>query len=385
MFGTKAGWERADLHQPGSAWSRAGRLPRDRGWAKPAWFDRVGQEHRAVRERAGIIDLSSFGKIEVAGPAALAVLQRVCANDIDRPAGAAIYGQFLDDRGGMLADVTITRLGDDRFRILTGAGYLAADLGWIRTNVRDGERVTIRDITAELTVVGLWGPQARNILTAAGTEGVSDAEIPVRAARDIRIGGVIRAFATRISYAGELGWELTLAPEDAVVTWDALVHAADAIGARLEPVGYRALDGLRLEKGFRYYGAELTTQDSPFEAGMAPFVRTGKGDFVGRDALIAWRDTHPDGPVRRLRTVTIGGNAWLPIYGGEAVRVDGEVIGRLRSTAFGYTVGATVGTVYLPASIEEGTAIEVDVFDGRQGGRVAADVLHDPTGARMRG
>lgn len=383
VFGTKAGWERADLHNPGVAWRRAGRLPRDRGWARPDWFDRVGEEHRAVRERAGIIDLSSFGKIDVRGPGALAVLQRTCANDVDKPIGSAIYGQFLDWLGGMLADVTITRLGPDHFRVLTGAGYLAADMGWIRAHVEDDD-IEIRDVTGELTVIGLWGPRARDILAATNTVGVGDAEILLRTAREIRIGGVVSALATRISYAGELGWEFTLAPEDAVAAWDDLRRASDAIGAGMEPVGYRALDSLRMEKGFRYYGAELTSLDSPFEAGMDPFVRLHKGDFTGRDSLVAWREAHPDGPDRRLRTVTIGGDAWLPIYGGEAVRIDGAVMGRLRSAAFGYTVGVTVGTVYLPAKVEEGTHVEIDVFDRREPGHVTADVLHDPAGARMR-
>ncbi len=385
VFGTKAGWERADLHQPGSAWRRAGRLPRQHGWDKPDWFERVGEEHRAVRERAGIIDLSSFGKIEVSGPSALAVMQRVFANDLDRPDGSAVYGQFLDELGGMLADVTVTRLAVDRYRVLTGAGHLAADLGWIRANVRDDEAVTIRDVTSELAVIGLWGPRARDILIASGTGGASDAELPMRTAHEIQIGGSVPVVATRISYAGELGWEFTVALQNAVLVWDALVLAGESTATGLEPVGYRALDSLRLEKGFRYYGAELTTQDSPFEAGMGPFVRLDKGEFIGRDVLVAWRSAHPDGPERRLRTVTIGGDSWLPIYGGEAVRIGGEVVGRLRSAAFGYTVGATVGTVYLPASIEVGVPIEVDVFDHRAAGEVAADVLHDPTGARMRG
>ncbi|MES2211313.1 MAG: FAD-dependent oxidoreductase [Chloroflexota bacterium] len=386
VFGTKAGWERADLHRPGTGWTRAGRLPRERGWARPDWFERVGDEHRAVRERAGMIDLSSFGKFDVRGAAALGLLQRVCANDVDRPVGAAVYGQFLDRGGGMLADVTITRLADDWFRVVTGAGYLAADMGWVRANAEPGEAVEIRDVTDELAVIGCWGPRARDLLASTSGDDVSDAGIPIRSAREIRIGpSETPVLATRISYAGELGWEFTVARADAVAIWDALERAARAAGAGLEPVGYRALDGLRLEKGFRYYGAELTTQDSPFEAGMGPFVRLDKGDFVGRDALITWRDTNPHGPSRRLRTVTIGGDAWSPIFGGEAVRINGEVAGRLRSAAFGHTVGATVGTVYLPASTEEGTGIEIDVFDGREGGRVAADVLHDPTGARMRG
>ena len=387
VFGTKAGWERADLHNPGAPWRRAGRVPRETGWARPDWFERVGDEHRAVRERAGIIDLTSFGKIEVAGPGALALLQRVCANDVDRPIGTAVYGQFLDERGGILADVTITRLAEDRFRVLTGAGYLAADLGWIRTNARDGDGpVEIRDVTPDWTVIGLWGPRTRGILAATTPDDVSDAGIGLRTARDIRVGvGAAPVLATRISYAGELGWELTVAPEWAVPAWDALVAAGRDTDSGLEPVGYRALESLRLEKGYRYFGAELTTQDSPFEAGLGPFVRMGKGDFVGRDALLADRAANPSGPARRLRTVTIGGTDWLPIYGGEAVRIDGEVVGRLRSAAFGYTVSRTVGTVYLPASVVEGTAIEIDVFDGREPGAVAADVLHDPTGARMRG
>ena len=386
VFGTKAGWERADLHRPEQAWTRAGRLPRERGWKPPDWFERVGDEHRAVRERVGIIDLSSFGKIEVRGPAALGFLQRVAANDLDRPVGAAVYTQFLDARAGILADVTVTRLADDRFRVLTGAGYLAADMGWIRANAEPGDALEIRDVTDDLTVIGLWGPRARDVLAGATLDDVSDAGIPVRTAREIGIGtSAAPVLATRISYAGELGWELSVSPEDADGVWSRLVRADEALDHRIEPIGYRALESLRLEKGYRYYGAELTTQESPFEAGMAPFVRLGKGDFIGRDALVAEMAANPDGPARRLRTVTIGGDAWLPIYGGEAVRVEGEVAGRLRSAAFGYTVGRTVGTVYLAAAIEEETPIEVDVFDRRETGVVAADVLVDPTGARMRG
>jgi 4-methylaminobutanoate oxidase (formaldehyde-forming) len=385
VLGTKAGWERADLHRPGEPWTRAGRLPREQGWRRPGWFERVGEEHQAVRERVGIIDLSSFGKIEVHGPAALLLLQRVAANDLDRPVGAAVYTQFLDARGGILADVTVTRLADERFRVITGAGYLAADMGWIRANAEPGEAVEIRDVSDDLTVIGLWGPGARQVLAEVALDDVSDGGIPLRTAREIRMGGSeARVLATRISYAGELGWELTVDPEWAVATWDALVAAAGEVEAGLEPVGYRALESLRLEKGYRYYGAELTTQESPFEAGMAPFVRLVKGDFTGREALVAELAANPDGPARHLRTVTIGGDTWLPIYGGEAVRVGGEVVGRLRSAAFGYTVGRTVGTVYLPATIGEGTPIEVDVFDRREAGVVAADVLVDPTGARMR-
>ena len=385
LFGTKAGWERADLHRPGRPWSRAGRLPRERGWARPEWFDRVGEEHRAVRGRVGLIDLTSFGKIEVSGPRALELLQRAAANDVDRPVGSAIYTQLCDPKGGVVADVTATRLAGDRFRVLTGAGYLAADMGWLVARAADDpviDDVEVRDATDAWTIVGLWGPRARDVLGEATADEVDDAALPMRRARPIRIGDA-EVLATRLSYAGELGWELTIRPADAVGVWDALVVAGRPHG--IEPVGYRALESLRLEKGYRYFGAELTPRETPFEAGMDRFVRLDKGDFVGRGALLAGRAAEPDGPARRLRTVVIGGSDWLPVYGGEAVRIGGEVVGRLRSAAFGYTVGRTIGTTYLPAIVPEGAPIEIDVFAERVAGDVAADVLVDPSGSSMRG
>ena len=385
VFGTKAGWERADLHRSGEPWRRNGRMPRERGWARPDWFERVEEEHRAVRERVGLIDLTSFGKIEVSGPGAVALLQRTAANDVDRPIGSAIYTQYLDPNGGIVADVTATRLSKDRYRVLTGAGYLAADLGWLVARASDNppiDHVRVVDETERWTVIGLWGPRARDVLAGVTSNRVDDAALPMRQVRALRIGEA-KVLATRLSYAGELGWELTVAPPDAGALWDALLAAGAQHG--IEPVGYRALESLRLEKGYRYFGAELTPRESPFEAGLDRFVRLDKGDFVGRDALIAKREAEPNGPARRLRTVLIGGSDWAPVYGGEAVRIDGDVVGRLRSAAFGYTVGRTVGTTYLPADIAEGTAIEVDAFADRVAGEVAADVLVDPSGSKMRG
>ena len=178
----------------------------------------------------------------------------------------------------------------------------------------------------------------------------------------------------------------TVEPRWAVLVWDALLRAGRDLDVGLEPFGYRALESLRLEKGYRYFGAELTPRETLFEAGLAPFVRFDKpGGFVGRAALLARRAAEPGGPARRLRTVLIGGDNWLPIYGGEAVRLGGEVVGRLRSAAFGFTVGRTVGTAYLPATTTEGAPIEIDVFADRIAGTVAPDVLVDPAGARMRG
>jgi 4-methylaminobutanoate oxidase (formaldehyde-forming) len=385
VFGTKAGWERADLHRPGQRWTRNGRIDRAHGWSKPDWFDRVGEEHRAVRERVGIIDLSSFGKIAVAGTGALALLQRVCANDIDRPIGSTIYTQFLDERGGIVADVTVTRDYIDRFRVITGSGYLASDLGWLVARAADEPsigRVGIDDRTDAWAVIGLWGPRAREVLAGITDAAVDDEALPLRQARSIRVGG-FGVTATRLSYAGELGWELMVEPSNAVEVWDGLLAAGDAHG--IELVGYRALESLRLEKGFRYFGAELTPRETPFEAGLERFVRLKKpGGFVGRDALLAKQAAEPNGPSRTLRMLVMGDSDWIPVYGGEAVRVNGEVTGRVRSAAFGYTVGRTIGTAYLPAGTPEGATVEVDVFADRIPATVAADVLVDPTGSRMR-
>jgi 4-methylaminobutanoate oxidase (formaldehyde-forming) len=381
VFGTKAGWERADHLDPSRPWRRAGRDQAEYGWTRPPWFDRVGTEARAVRERAGFIDLSSFGKIAVEGPRALGLLQRVSANDIDRPVGSVIYTQWCDERGGIVADVTVSRLADHRFRVVTGAGYLASELAWLRSYAGDDEAVEIRDVSGDLATIGLWGPRARDVLVAGGASAdeVSDEGVPLRRTRAVRVGPA-PVDAARISYAGELGWELTTSVAWAVTVWDLLRDAGAEFG--LEPFGYRALDALRMEKGYRYFGTDLTMLDTPFEAGFGPFVRLGKGPFIGRDALVAAQMTGSD---RRLRTLLIGGVDYEPVYGGEAVRVDGEVVGRLRSVAYGPTIERTIGYAYLTAAMADGAALEIDVFDRRVAAVIAPDVVVDPLGDRMRG
>jgi glycine cleavage system aminomethyltransferase T len=206
--------------------------------------------------------------------------------------------------------------------------------------------------------------------------------LPLREARWIRIGGSA-VLASRISYAGELGWELSTEASAAVGVWDGLQAAGRAHG--LEPIGYRAVDSLRMEKAYRYFGTDMTMLETPDEAGLGGFVRTDKGDFIGRDALIARRASQS--PVsRRLRTIVIGQEpGYLPIYGGEAVRDADQVHGRLRSTAYSITLSRSIGYVYLPSDTEEGTPLMVDVFDQRVPAVVAADVVFDPRGERMRG
>jgi 4-methylaminobutanoate oxidase (formaldehyde-forming) len=383
VFETKAGWERADHYE--AAWRRVGRDQARYGWTEPPWFHEVVAEGRAVREEAGIIDLSSFGKIDCVGADAQALLQRVCANNIDVPIGSVVYTAWCDERGGMVADVTVTRLAAKHYRVVTGAGYLANDIAWLDRHRRIAEDVTVRDVSEEIATIGLWGPRAREILGATTGEDVQDHALPARRAVEIRIGSAeAPVLAARISYAGELGWELSTPRQWAVGVWDSL----RAIGTdfRLRPIGYRALDGLRMEKGFRYFGTDMTMLDTPYEAGLGMFVRPDKGSFIGRDALIEARQTDAAGMSRRLATILIGEDeAYVPVYGGEAVRADGIVIGRVRSVAYGPEVSRTVGYVYRDPSLAEGSILTVDVFDDRVPAMFAPDVLWDPTGDRMRG
>ena len=287
---------------PGEPWRRAGEDQRAFGWTRPPFHDRVAVEHAAMRERVGIIDMSSFGKLDVSGADALALLERVCGNRIDRPVGAVVYTQLLDERGGIVGDVTVTRLADDRFRVVTGAGAVDSDRGWLELNRTDGDDVTIEDTTDDLAVIGIWGPEARDALAAVTDDDVSAEAFPFRTAKAISIGGA-PVLAQRITYVGELGYELYVDRADAVQVWDAIVAAAQP-----EPVGYQALDSLRLEKAYRYFGGDITSLDTPYEAGLGFCVAPGKRPELDRDAAAAGcaRSSSAD-------------EDYVTLYGGEAV------------------------------------------------------------------
>ncbi len=368
VFGAKHGWERPEHFEPGRPWRRAGADQRQFGWTRPPWFELLAEEHRAFRERAGIIDMSSFGKFEVSGPGALPLLDRSAGNAIDRPPGSVVYTQLLEKTGGMAADVTITRLETDLFRVVTGAGYVNSDLGWLRMQVREGDpHVDIRDTSEELSVIGMWGPSARDILERVTPDDVSEAAFPLMHARTIRIGGS-GVFAQRVTYVGELGWELYVDPAWAGQVWDRLMAAGREFGIR--PGGYRVLDSLRMEKGYRYYGTDLSLLDNPLEAGLGFCVRFDKGDFNGRERLLEAKEA---GIKRRLRTLAIGDSAYQPIYGGEAVHAGGRVVGRLRSCAYGFTAQTNLGYSYLPVEMRPGAEVEVEVFGARVLARIVAD------------
>jgi len=368
VFGAKHGWERPDYFEPEAPWRRAGADQRRFGWTRPPYFEQLAGEHRAFREHVGIIDMSSFGKVELNGPGALPLLERVAGNLIDRPVGSVVYTQLLENDGGMAADVTVTRLGDEHFRLVTGAGYVNSDLGWLRLQRRASDPdLEIRESSEELSVIGMWGPDARDVLSRVTPDGVSDEEFPFMTARRIRIGGA-SVLAQRVTYVGELGWELYVEPAWAVQAWDRLMAAGRDHGIRAG--GYRALDSLRMEKGYRYYGTDLSLLDNPYEAGLGFCIRLDKGDFNGREALVAARQA---GIKRRLRTLVVGDEEYVPIYGGEAVHHDGRVVGRLRSCAYGFTVSQNLAYSYLPVELRPGDSVEVEVFGDLVGAVVAAD------------
>jgi 4-methylaminobutanoate oxidase (formaldehyde-forming) len=377
VFGERNGWERVSYYEPGRPGRRAGAEQRAWGWGRPAFFERVGEEHRAVRERAGLLDMTSFGKIDVRGPGALVLLQRLSDNDVGPPPGRVVYTQLLNPRGGIEADVTTVRLAEEHFRVVTGSAFVPGDLGWIRMHLPPGGAVQVREVTDELAVIGLWGPAARRVLEAVTPDDVSNGAFPYLTARTIRVAGT-GVWAQRVTYVGELGWELYVTPADAGAVWDALLDAGRPSG--LLPAGYKALDSLRLEKGYRYWSADITPADNPYEAGLGFCVRLDKGDFIGRDALERWRAR---GATRRLATLAI--DPAPTIYGGEAVWAGDRLLGRLRSGGYGYTVERNIGLVYLPVELAvTGTPLAVEVFGERVPAQVAPDVLYDPGGARIR-
>jgi glycine cleavage system aminomethyltransferase T/glycine/D-amino acid oxidase-like deaminating enzyme len=379
VFGAKNGWERPDHFEPGNRWRRSGADQRGFGWSTPPWFEQVAAEHEAFRERVGIIDMTSFGKLEVSGPGALALLERVCDSRIDRPSASVIYTQFLNARGGIVADVTVTRLAEQRFRVVTGAGTVDADRGWLELNRRpDDDAVEIRDLSDELAVIGIWGPRSREVLEGCSGQDASNDALPFARSRTFDIGGA-DVLAQRITYVGELGYELYMDPRWAVQVWDRLIVAGTP--HEITPGGYRALESLRLEKGYRYFGSDLTAGDTPYESGLGFCVHLDKGEFNGRDALGA---PGACAPARRLRTLAVGGEGYLPLYGGEAARRDGVVVGRVRSCAYGYSVRRTVALATVPAELGLGTELTVDMFGDEIPAVLERDALYDPEGGRIR-
>jgi glycine cleavage system T protein len=376
-FGEKSGWERANWFEPNASHGDEGLRPR--GWAGEIWSPAIGAEHRACRESAALFDETSFAKIEVSGPGAAEFLESLCDNRVARDVGAVTYTQMLNERGGIECDFTVTRVAEDVFRIVTGTAFGRHDLAWIRRHLPDGGSVRVEDVTSRYACLGLWGPSARDILQPLTEADLSNEAFLYMRAREIVV-GPIPCLALRVTYVGELGWELYCPMELGLRLWDRIWEAGQEHD--LVAGGYKAIDSLRLEKGYRVWGADITPDDTPFEAGLEFAVKLDKGDFVGRNALLAAGDR----PLERKLVCLVLEDPRSVALGSEPVRVGDDVVGRVTSGGYGYTVERSIAYAYLPPeAAATGQAVDVEIFGEWRAGAVADEPLWDPRGERIRG
>ena len=379
VFGSKLGWERPNWFAP------LGIEPADvYSMGRQNWFDAVGEEHRAVRESVGLFDQSSFAKYELSGPDAERALQWICANDASRPAGRVTYTQLLNTRGGIEADLTVARLSEQRFYIVTGTGFRTHDYGWIADHIPQGMDARLTDVTERFGTLSLMGPRSREVLAAVTSQDVSNVSFPFGHVREVLIAEhVVRAL--RLTYVGELGWELHIPIGATGDVFDALMKAGRPHGLRL--VGYRALESLRLEKGYRAWGADITPNDTPFEAGLGWAVKVKKNvDFMGRTALMG----KIGAPLsKRLVTFTVD-NPDVVLLGRETILRNGEPVGYLTSGGYGYTIGKGIGFGYVRNSdgvmddfLHSGE-YELVVAMDRFPAKLWLEPLYDPAGDRVK-
>ncbi|HEU5253568.1 MAG TPA: FAD-dependent oxidoreductase [Solirubrobacterales bacterium] len=374
-FGEKSGWERVNWYGRNAAAGDEGLRPR--GWAGRHWSPAIGAEHRATREAVALFDESSFAKLEIEGPGAESFLEVLCDNRVGRGVGQITYTQMLNHRGGIECDFTVTRLAEDRFSIVTGTAFGNHDREWMRRHLPDDGEVRIHDVTSGWACFGIWGPRAREVLQPLTPQDLGDEAFPYMTVRETTVGNVpVRML--RVTYVGELGWEVYCPTEYGLGLWRALWEAGRPHG--IVAGGYRAIDSLRLEKGYRVWGADVTPDEDPYEGGVGFCVKLDKGNFNGRDALLEAKER---GPRSRLRCLTLADPRSIAL-GNEPVRVGGEIAGRVTTGGYGYTVGRSIAYAYLPPEHEPGTAVEVEIFGRWVEGEVASEPLFDPKGERIR-
>ena len=379
LFGSKMGFERPNFFAPTRDDARV-----DYSWERQNWFAYAVAEHQATREAVTIADLTSFAKFFVEGRDAQAALQRLCANDVAVPVGTTVYTGMLNARGTYESDLTVARLGVERFLLVTGTAQATRDADWIRRNLPRDAQVSLADVTDDHAVIAVMGPRARDVLARLTEAALDDVAFPFGAIQDIRVAGVT-LWASRRSYVGELGWELYVPREQAGVVYDALMEAGVAFGVR--DAGYYAIESLRLEKGYRAWGRELTPDYNPYEAGLGFAVRLDKGDFIGREALIAAKAKPP---ARRLLSfVALAPDAPIA-HGGELILRDGAIAGEVTSAAYGHTVGGIVALGYVATvgAPVDGAFLsgrfEIDIAGERVPVRASLKAPYDPKGERVR-
>lgn len=370
-LGESAGWERVNWFD--SHAYHGDPTLRPVGWAGRVWSAAIEVECRATAEAAGLFDRSPLAKIDIRGPGAATYLNYVCANEMDRPVGAVVYTQMLNDRAGIEADVTVTRLSERHFRIVTATASGPRDLAWLRRQAPDV--LSIVDVTSGYGCLCLWGPAAHDILHPLMEAGELDFDF--MQAREVSVGNV-PVLLQRINFVGEPGWELYTPTEYTLTLWDTLVDAGTPLGLR--PGGQRAIQALQLEKGQRVWGVDVGPETTPDEAGLGFAVHVEK-QFRGRAALLALRAS--GGPSRRLRCLVLDDPRTVCL-GTEPVRVNGEPAGRVTSGGYGYRVGASIAYAYLPSTVPVGTPVEVGVFGSWVRATVRAEPLYDSRNIQRR-
>jgi len=378
-FGSKMGWERANWFAP------PGVAPEtEYSFGRQNWFPYAAAEHRACREAVALFDQSSFSIFHLEGPQAEAILQRLCANDVAVAPGRVVYTAMLNIRGGFESDLTVTRLAADAFLVVTGSAQTTRDAHWIRSHIPEGARATLTDVTGAHAVLGLMGPRSRELLARLTRADLSSAAFPFATSQEIWLGRA-RTRASRITYVGELGWELYVPAEFAAGVYDALEDAGRDLG--LADAGYYALESLRVEKGYRAWGRELTADDTPLEAGLGFAVRFDKAaPFIGRDALLAQRGK----PLaRRLVNFVLDDPQALPL-GDEPIWHGGRIVGSTSSAAYGHSLGRAVAMGYvkrpegIDATFLEGARFEIEIGGDRVGARGSLRPPYDPDGLKIK-
>jgi 4-methylaminobutanoate oxidase (formaldehyde-forming) len=378
LFGSKMGWERPNFFAPARADARI-----DYSWERQNWFPYAAAEHKATREAVTLADLTSFAKFFVQGRDAEAALQRLCANDVALPVGATVYTGLLNARGTYESDLTVARLAENRFLLVTGTAQATRDADWIGRNL-GGASATLTDVTSAYAVIAVMGPRARDLLMRATRAPLDDAAFAFGAIREIGIAHA-NVLASRRTYVGELGWELYVPTEYAGSVYDTLREAGGDLAAR--NAGYYAIESLRLEKGYRAWGRELTPDHNPYEAGLSFAVKLDK-NFIGRDALLAARAKPP---ARRLLSFVATAPDTSIAHGGELILRDGAPAGEVTSAAYGHTVGAVVALGYVTtggARVDDAflaARFEIDIAGERVPVRASLKAPYDPAGMRLKG
>jgi len=388
-FGEAAGWERPHWFLPEEAVACGQRPQAHDTWGRPRWHQHVAAEHMAARSGMALFDMSPFGKIRVEGADAEAVLQRVCANDVAVAPGRIVYTQWLNERGGIEADVTVTRLSETAFLVVTGAATLRRDISWLKRHIPEEARCVAIDVSSGEACLAVMGPRARVFLQALTPDDISNAALPFATQRTLEI-GMAHVRAHRISYVGELGYELYVPTEFARHLLAVLLQAGRPQGLR--PAGLLALDTLRLEKAYRHFGHDISDEDHVLEAGLGFVVKTQKrrgrfGDFIGCEAVLRKREA---GLARRLLQFKLADPAGL-LFHNEAILRDGRIVGHLSSGGYGHALGVAVGLGYVRCRQGEGieellaSRYAIEVAGRRYEAVATLTPFYDPAGTRLQG